>query len=84
MKTVVMMLVFVSGSAAMAWDYIEGTADQVPATYLSWCDHNSVIAQDSNGNLFVRANCSESGLQCKTSQIYRAQGSVVSASCVRK
>lgn len=82
MKSMIMMLLL-SSAPAMAVSFGEGSAEPV-VNYLSWCDGNSVVAQDAQGDLYIRANCDEGGLQCKTTQVYRNQGSVVSATCVKK
>ena len=79
-----MILVLLASAPAMAVSFGDGSGDPVVANYLSWCDGNSVIAQDPQGTLYVRANCDEGGLQCKTTQVYRSQGSEVSATCVQK
>ncbi|WP_413289909.1 hypothetical protein [Bdellovibrio sp. HCB337] len=59
-------------------------ADEPVVRYFSWCDGNSVVGQDKEGNLYVRANCDEGGLQCKSTQTYRSHGSIVTATCVAK
>jgi len=77
----ILMLAVLAAAPAMAMN--SGDNDVQPeTTYLSWCDSNNVIAQDSKGQLYVRANCNDSGLICKTTEVYRGQGSVVSATCV--
>lgn len=83
MKSIMMMLILAS-APAMAVTMLEGYGDQPVVDYISWCDGNSVVGQDQKGDLYIRANCDEAGLQCKTSQVYRNQGSVVYASCVKK
>lgn len=86
MKSVLVLALF-AAAPAMAISPGDGSgaiSDQAAVQYLSWCDSNSVIAQDAQGNLYVRANCDEGGLVCKTTQFYRAGGSIVSASCKQK
>lgn len=82
MKSILVMALFASVPAmALASGY---DSEESVVNYISWCDGNSVIAQDSQGNLFVRANCDDQGLQCKTIESYRSFGSTVTASCVQK
>lgn len=56
-------------------------SDETAVTYLSWCQNNIVLAQDSKGEVFELANCSEQNLKCTTSEVYRSVGKVVTASC---
>lgn len=86
MKSVLVMALLAT-SPAMAVSYGGGSgifANEPVVQYISWCDGNSVIGQDKEGNLYVRANCDEGGLECKTTQMYRHQRSIVTASCVEK
>jgi len=83
MKTIMMMLVLVSAAPVMAIDLGEGRSSEPVVNYLSWCDGNSVIAQDAKGDLYVRANCDDAGLKCKATQVYKELGSQVTAACVQ-
>ena len=64
----------------MAMNFGEGSAEPV-VNYISWCDGNSVIGQDQRGELYVRANCGDLGLQCKASQRYVGQTQIATAVC---
>lgn len=77
MKSLIIALVLVSGSA-MA--HVSQDADQ-QVNYLSWCEKNNVVAQAQDGQIYIRANCSESNLTCKAVETYRGFGKVVTATC---
>lgn len=82
MKSILMLAVFAS-VPAMAMTYGDGREEPV-IRYFSWCDSGNVIAEDAQGQLYVRANCKEQGLECKTTESYRHFGSTVTAACVDK
>lgn len=83
MKYLFMSLMFAS-APAMALTAGDSYSDEVVAEYFSWCEGNSVVSQDSQGQLYVRANCSDEGLTCKTRQVYRMNRTIVSAVCIDK
>lgn len=77
------MTVLLAAAPAMAMIDGNQEQDQSSVDYVSWCDNNNVIGQNSEGELELRANCTDAGLTCKTTQIYRLRRSIVSASCVK-
>lgn len=83
MKSILMMVALATTAPAMALT-LGGGDQEVPTTYLSWCDGNAVIGQNDQGDLVVRANCSEQGKVCKSSLTYQEYGYVQSATCVDK
>jgi hypothetical protein len=83
MKSILILAVFAS-VPAMAMTYGDGREEPI-VRYLSWCDHDNVIGEDAQGQLYVRANCAAQGLECKaTPPTYRHFGSTVTATCVEK
>lgn len=82
MKSILILAVFAS-VPAMAMTYGDGREEPV-VRYLSWCDNGNVIGEDAQGQLYVRANCTAQGLECKTTESYRHFGSTVTATCVDK
>lgn len=50
--------------------------------YLSWCDDNKVVSQDSNGLDQVRSDCTALGLECRSQHIVRMHQVIIIASCV--
>lgn len=84
MKTLIMALMLVSGSAmaSISSDLaLNASSGDYEVNYISWCEKNNVMAQDDQGQVYVRANCSEEGLQCKAVESYRGFGKVVTATC---
>lgn len=83
MKSILMLALF---AATPAMALISGDNNsEMAVDYLSWCDGNNVIGQDSQGQLFVSANCTDLGLTCKASEpMYRAQRMIMTATCVKK
>lgn len=84
MKTLIMALMLVSGSAmaGVSSDLaLNSGSGDFEVSYLSWCEKNNVMSQDQNGQMYVRANCSDEGLQCKAVESYRGFGKVVTATC---
>jgi hypothetical protein len=82
MKLTLIAMIF-AAVPAMAISPNGEDQEQPEVDYISWCDGNSVIGQDSKGQLYVAANCTDSGLKCKATQIYRVKRSIVSAACVQ-
>ena len=76
MKTLIASILMVS-SSAFAFDY----STEREVNYISWCDDNQVIVNNSNNQTIVLADCNSSGLTC-TEQV-RPQGRalIVTASC---
>lgn len=85
MKSLIVALMLVSGSAMAQSDLnAYRSQDDFSVTYLSWCEKNNVMAQDSQGNVYVRANCSDQGLTCKAVSSYRGNSTVYAAACSEK
>ena len=80
MKSFLMMIVL-AATPAMAMSYGEGNSQQPEVEYLSWCDGNNVMSEDSQGQVSIRDNCSNAGLVCRATQIYRMHRTLVSATC---
>lgn len=80
----ILMLALLATIPAMALTAGDNNSEMA-VDYLSWCDGNSVVAQDSQGQLFVSANCTDLGLTCKASEpMHRAQRMIMTATCVKK
>lgn len=84
MKSLILALLLVSGSAIAQASQeaalgFEPSEHQVQ--YLSWCEDNKVMTLARDGQLSVLANCSETGLTCKTLESYRGFGVIVTATC---
>jgi|GEM_PF-1216881 len=85
MKTMIAALLLIAGPA-MAQVSVDEVAssrvyDQLDVEFLSWCENNNVMAQDSKGQVTVRANCSQKNEVCRTYHTYHHHYTVVSAIC---
>jgi hypothetical protein len=83
MKYVFLAMIF-AATPVLAIGYGDGDFEQPAVDYLSWCDGNNVIGQDSEGQLHVLAVCSDSHLKCKATQVFRLNKSIVTAACFPK
>lgn len=82
MKTMIAALMLMSAPAmAQSQDYSYSSQDDYQVDYISWCEDNNVMGQTSQGQVYVRANCSEQGLKCKAIQTYRGFRTTVTATC---
>jgi len=82
MKSILMLAVFAC-APMMALAYGDSSEQQMPQ-FISWCDGDNVIGQNSQGQLVIRAQCATQGLECKATETYRQNGSTVTATCVDK
>lgn len=55
--------------------------EEVPVDYISWCEDNKVMQTNQNGDVIVRADCTELRRTCKTSEYYRHARYIVTAMC---
>lgn len=70
---------------AMAYDtFTSGIRDDLAIDYLSWCEGNKVMAQTQFGKNYVRFNCEDQGLVCKTYDAYQFNRVIYSAACDKK
>jgi hypothetical protein len=84
MKTLMMAFMLISGPAMASTSSDlarHNSPDDYKVDYISWCEKNNVMAQDEKGQVYVRANCSDAGLLCKTVESYHNFGQVVTATC---
>lgn len=85
MKALIAALMLVS-SSAMAQNEVNYSRpqDDFYIDFLSWCEENNVMGQDQQGNNYVRANCSEQGLTCRSFSTHRHNRTIYTAACVAK
>jgi hypothetical protein len=70
---------------AMAADtFTSAFNDDMQIDYLSWCEGNKVMGQNEAGKPYVRANCEDQGLVCKTYNAYQFNRVIYSAACDKK
>lgn len=73
---------------AMAFDGARsGINDDLFFDYLSWCEGNKVMASTQSGQPYMRFNCEDQGLVCKTFDVSRFYGQnrvIYSAACDKK
>jgi hypothetical protein len=81
MKSILMLAVLAS-TPAMALTIGDGRTEP-SVRYLSWCDANSVISEDGQGQLYVKAVCKQNE-ECRLTERPFGQGSTISATCVLK
>ena len=74
-------VLFVAAPVAFAVTFEGGSSSEVPVFYASWCSDNRVTAQETNGQLVVRENCSDKALVCQDQEVYRGRQTVHSATC---
>lgn len=67
-------------SAALAGAY----NDDLNVVYLSWCDQQNVMQEDSSGRAVVRANCALDEKVCKSFETYKNRMVIFSAVCADK
>lgn len=84
MKSLIAALLLVSGSAMASEVNYSRPQDDFYVDFISWCEENNVMGQDQQGNNFVRANCSEKGMTCKTVATHRHNRSIYTATCINK
>ncbi len=85
MKALLAALLLVSSSAMAQNDVsYSRSSDELQIDFISWCEENNVMGQDQQGNNYVRANCSEQGLTCKTYSSYRHHRTIYTAACAAK
>ncbi|MBS1969887.1 MAG: hypothetical protein JSU04_06245 [Bdellovibrionales bacterium] len=82
MKSILMLAVLAS-APAMALTIGDGRTEP-SVRYLSWCDGNSVISEDAQGQLYVKAVCKQQTEECRLTERPFGQGSTISATCVLK
>lgn len=87
MKSLIVAMMLIAGPA-MAQINVDETVSSRPDDYqvdiLSWCDGNSVLSQDAKGDVYVRANCSEQNMVCKTYEMFRLNRTIFTAACVNQ
>lgn len=84
MKSLLLGLVLVSLTSmaqAARTSSESNSEDNDQVDYLSWCEKNNVMMQNQDGQVYVRANCSEQGLKCKALESFRGFGRIMTASC---
>ena len=81
MKTLIAAFVLLA-SPAFAY-FQEGSTSEPDIHYLSWCDGNNVVAENSQGQLIVRAACTERQT-CQTFTRYQIDRAIVIGSCIDK
>ncbi|MBV2168946.1 MAG: hypothetical protein KUL82_09580 [Bdellovibrio sp.] len=85
MKTLIAALLFVVAGPAMAQENgLSSQSEDFTVDFISWCENNSVMMQNSDGSVYERANCSDQGLSCKTFQMHRLHKTIYTAACVEK
>ncbi len=74
--------VLVALIANQSWALSEFESSDGDPVYLSWCEKNKVMSEDTAGNIRVVANCEEKNQVCKPVSFYRGYHWVYSATCV--
>ncbi|WII70640.1 hypothetical protein QJS83_09235 [Bdellovibrio sp. 22V] len=83
MKSLIVALMMVAGPAMAQYnssEEISSRPDDFEVLFLSWCENNNVMAEN-NGQVYVRANCSDAGLKCQAIETFRHNRTIFSASC---
>lgn len=84
MKSLFAVLMLVS-SSAFASDVISSRPqDELYIDFISWCDSNNVMGQDSKGQNYVKINCSEYGQTCRQTVTHRHNRTLYFAACSDK
>lgn len=81
MKSILIALVMAS-SPAFAQNQMMSAHDEPVVDYISWCDGNKVMGQDTAGNMYVRRVCEETHEECRTTSRYSMHRVIVTATCV--
>ncbi|MNJ90991.1 hypothetical protein D3C87_86340 [compost metagenome] len=88
MKSLIVAMMLVAGPAmagVFQTDELVAAAaiprEEIEVDYISWCEGNSVMAQNQKGDVIERANCTDYGRTCKATQSYRGYKYVVTAMC---
>ncbi|AHZ86101.1 hypothetical protein AB1A81_02255 [Bdellovibrio bacteriovorus] len=84
MKTVFAVLMLVSGSAFASEVNYSRPQDELYIDFISWCDSNNVMGQDSQGQTYVKFNCSEYGQTCRQTVTHRHNRTLYFAACSDK
>lgn len=81
MKTWITSLVLMLASAQAFAQYSTSSYDDYQVTVLSWCDGNNVVAENSNGTVYVVKDCEEQNKVCRVYDSYRRWGVTYAAIC---
>lgn len=84
MKSLIAALLMIAGPlmAQASSEVISSHPDDYEVEFLGWCENNNVMAQDSQGKPYVRVNCTETNLTCRTYQMFRMNRTLITAACV--
>lgn len=67
--------------ANQSWALSEIESSDGDPIYLSWCEKNKVMNEDSEGNIRLVANCAAQNQICKPVSFYRGYHWVYTATC---
>ncbi|MDG0818081.1 hypothetical protein [Bdellovibrio svalbardensis] len=78
MKSLIAALVLVASPAFAAYS---SSPNEPELQYLSWCENNTVMGADAQGNVHVRYTCNEQQT-CQTMSRYQIGRVIVIGTCV--
>lgn len=86
MKSVFALLMLVSTSAFATPSEVVSSriSDEYYVDFISWCDSNNVMGQDSQGQTYVKFNCSEYAQTCRQTVTHRHNRTLYFAACSDK
>ncbi|MDG0815793.1 hypothetical protein [Bdellovibrio svalbardensis] len=84
MKSVIFALVLSASPAFAAYGVDSSYNDDYQVDFISWCDQNNVMGQTTEGQVYVRENCSEKNMKCLAIKSGRFNHVLYTATCQPK